>query len=159
MSDQANALIRYFGLIVERARFDKGGQGSGFFGHAGRPGQRGGSAAAGGAAFSGATIEEFGTNFSWQSEDTITGRATITGLNGEPSEAEVEAYLREHLPGQVDLVGIKSSADIEELSITSYDFQGDYAVVEVDITPTVDAGERWMESAGGAEEWGLYHGQ
>lgn len=45
MSDAAliKALTQYLSLALEKARLEKGGPGSGHWGHAGRPGSRGGS--------------------------------------------------------------------------------------------------------------------
>jgi hypothetical protein len=43
MDNITGAIIEYFSLVIEKAKLEKGGPGSGHWGHAGRPGNRGGS--------------------------------------------------------------------------------------------------------------------
>lgn len=157
-------------MWTEKGWEEYGGPGSGHHGHKGVPGQRGGSVARGVVAVGGVgkpTVSEalskatvVDSDLDWRSEDTITGTVTIDSeqdLSGL-SESEASAYLTQNVNDE-HVRGITGPQDIEEIKITNIDTAGTYATIEVDITPTVEAGDRWAEGVGGEEEWLLYHGQ
>jgi hypothetical protein len=135
----------------------EGGQGSGNFGHAGIPGQLGGSAPGGGngdGTLSGGKIAMDNTR--WKSEDTITGKLVVEfpARDKPPSGDEIATFIKNNPP---NLTAIRGPKDIEDVKAKITDSGKDWVEVEVDITPTADAGQRWTDQTGGEEEWSTYH--
>lgn len=95
----------------------------------------------------------------WESEETITGHAVIETREGfdtgKVSETDAAGYIKANGNQLID--GISSSKDIEDVSIKGIERGEGFVRIKYEVTPTVDAGARWLDKNAGSEEWNLYH--
>lgn len=140
----------YSGPDLPEADVMKGGEGSGNFGHAGRPGKAGGSSPS-------ATIPAGGMNLDWKVEDTIKGSLVLEGIDPDISDDDLKIAIMSALPGALPYVN--KASDIDDVQILSRDSGADWIEVKLDVTPSEQAGQNWLDHMEGEEEWSLYHGQ
>jgi len=145
---ESSAFAQANGVI----KSERGGQGSGNFGHGGRPGEKGGSTEGGGGASalgSGASINSEGTSVSWKNNESIRGDIIIeTGDDfdaNSATEEQVSAYIKASA-GELDVPFIEQSEDIDEIEIKSMTTGSGTISVKVDVLPSEEAASAWEEA-------------
>lgn len=149
-------------VVQEMVPGIKGGPGSGNYGHAGRPGLVGGSGGRGvdiskapSATLKGGNIADH--NLTWECEEAIKGQIIVEHDEDEPSNEKLASFIKKQFSGEELVRNIYDEEDIEKVDILSVEHGKGYSVVQVDVTPTVEAGDLWLEEAGGEEQWTTYH--
>jgi hypothetical protein len=91
-----------------------------------------------------------GNDLKWKSEDTIKGKLVIEVPDdfdiSNIKDADLQAFIKENLPGTIG--HIESDGDIENIKIIKTETGKGYIRVDLDITPTAEAGNNWAESTG-----------
>jgi hypothetical protein len=133
---------------------ERGGPGSGNFGHAGRPGEIGGSDG-GGALLTGASIvdDPNATSMHWNNEESITGDTVIELPDdidaSEVTKKQLADFVRANIAETetAGVQGINSADDIEEVSISNVQVAGGNSIVfDFEIVPTQEAAESYYSS-------------
>jgi len=127
---------------------------------AGQPG--GGQWTSGGGALSGAgSINRSGSDLVWKAEDTIAGEVIIETPDDFDTKSVTKDNLRAFLKAKLPRAGlvskIKKPEDIEDIEVKNVDRGKGWLRVEVDITPTEEAGRAWLDEEAYGEEWETYH--